>query len=128
MRLRGVSLLATVVALIATSCSTERHASPEQAVIVHFSYGSTDLHPLFNLEDRLEKAIIAARVGEFDGDEVAADGSDGSLYMYGPDADRLFETVKPILQSTHFMRGAKVVVRYGPPKDGTREVIVTIAP
>jgi len=57
----------------------------DHAVIVHFQYGSTDLSRLFVLEDELERAIAAAGAGEFDGNEVAADGSDGYLYMYGPD-------------------------------------------
>ena len=98
----------------------------EQAVIVHFSYGSTDLSRLFKLEDQLIEAIDMAGTGEFDGNEVAADGSDGYLYMYGPDADALFKTVKAILESTDFMKGATAILRYGPPEDGTREVDVKI--
>lgn len=100
----------------------------EQAVIVHFKYGSTDLTPLFNLERRLENAILKARAGEYDGNEVAIDGSEGYLYMYGPDADRLYEVVAPILTVEPFMEGAKVKKRYGPPQDGVREVTITIAP
>ena len=100
----------------------------EQAVIVQFNYGSKDLSRLFQLEDELEKAIGSAKVGVFDGDEVAVDGSDGSLYMYGPDADRLFGVIEPILKSSAFMRGARVTRRYGPPKDGVREVVTSIAP
>ncbi len=57
----------------------------EHAVIVHFLYGSTDLTTLFALEDRLETAISAASAGVLDGNEVNANGADGSLYMYGPD-------------------------------------------
>jgi hypothetical protein len=51
----------------------------DQAVIVHFAYGQTDLSPLFELEDQLGEAIEAAAAGEFDGNDVAADGSDGYL-------------------------------------------------
>ncbi len=79
----------------------------EHAVIVSFAYGgSTDLQPLFVLEEKLESGIAAARVGEYDGNEIAVDGSDGTLYMYGPDADKLFEVVRPILENSSFMRGA----------------------
>jgi hypothetical protein len=99
----------------------------EHAVLVHFAYGSTDLSRLFALEDRLEKAIAGAGVGELDGNEVAADGSEGSLYMYGFDADALFVVVRPILEATDFMRGARVQLRYGPPADGVREVEVVLA-
>ena len=94
----------------------------DHAVIVHFDYGSTNLQPLFQLEKRLETAIGEARAGELDGNEVATDGSDGYLYMYGPDADALFRAVRPVLEACPFMRGARVRVRYGPPADGVREV------
>jgi hypothetical protein len=94
----------------------------DHAVIVHFDYGSTDLKPLFDLEHRLEAAIAHAAAGEYDGNEVAADGSDGFLYMYGRDADVLFAAVRPVLEGCPFMRGARVRVRYGPPTDGVREV------
>ncbi len=107
--------------------SDDRNAAPEHAVIVHFQYGSTDLTRIFELEDLLESAIEASGAGEFDGNEVATDGSDGNLYMYGRDADQLFETVRPILESTDFMQGATVVLRYGPPKDGVREKKVILA-
>lgn len=102
--------------------------SAEHAVIVHFNYGSTDLQPLFALEEKLERTISSAGVGEFDGNEIATDGSDGYLYMYGPDADKLFETVRPALESATFMKGAVVKKRYGPPEDGVRESVVKIAP
>lgn len=96
-------------------------------MLVHFLYGSNDLSSLYSLEERLEEAIVRDGVGEFDGNEAATDGSEGTLYMYGPDADALFSTVRPILESTHFMRGARVQLRYGPPgEDGVYEVEVVL--
>lgn len=101
---------------------------PQQhAVLVHFRFDGSDLQPLYELEEKLTSAIEAQRAGEFDGDEVATDGShEATLYMYGPDADRLFEVVRPILEATPFMRGASVIKRYGPPADGTREFRVKL--
>ncbi len=99
----------------------------EHAVIVHFSYGSTDLQPIFDLGARLEAAIVDASAGEFDGNEVASDGSDGYLYMYGPDGDQLFAAVRPVLESCEFMHGAHVKVRYGPPADGVPEMEHVVA-
>jgi hypothetical protein len=58
------------------------------------------------VEDELIEAIESAEVGEFDGNEVAPGTGDARLYMYGADADRLFEAVKPVLESSSFMRGA----------------------
>lgn len=93
----------------------------EQALIVRFDYGSTNLGPLHSLEDKLREAIQTAGAGEYDGHEIAVDGSDGSLYMYGPDADGLFEVVQPMLEGTHFLKGAHVTMRYGPPREGVAE-------
>jgi len=98
----------------------------EHAVIIHFKYGHSDLDPLFALEERLEAEIAANSVGEYDGNEIAVDGSEGTLYMYGPDADRLFQTVHPILESVPFMKGAIARLRYGPPEEGVREKQITI--
>jgi hypothetical protein len=101
----------------------------EHAVIVNFSYGgSTDLGPIFALEERLTSDIAAAGAGEYDGNEVATDGSDGTLYMYGPDADALFSAVRPALEACDFMRGAVVRLRYGQPTDGVKEREVLLPP
>ena len=99
----------------------------EHAVIVPFDYGSRDLEPLFALEAKLEEAIAAGDAGEYDGNEVAASGSDGTLYMYGPDADALFAVVKPILASAVCIRNALATLRYGPPADDVRRVEVSLA-
>lgn len=101
-------------------------AGAEQAVIVSFQYGSTDLDRLFALERRLEAAIAKAGAGKYDGNEIATDGTDGRLYMYGPDADRLFAVVRPLLEAEAFMRGARVVVRYGTPSKDVRQVEVVL--
>lgn len=93
----------------------------EHAVIVRFQFGSTDLSPLYELEYELKSAIDAARAGEYDGHEIEADGSEGYLYMYGPDADHLFEAVRPTMQASSLLSGAVATVRYGPPDDESPE-------
>jgi hypothetical protein len=93
----------------------------EHAVIAHFKYAAHGLDALFEVEDQLEAAINAAGVGEFDGNEIAVDGSDGSLYMYGPDAEALFAVVYPILARAACLRSVRVTLRFGPPEDGVPE-------
>jgi len=63
------------------------------------------------LSDRLDAAIRAAGAGEFDGDEFG----DGvcTLYMYGPDADRLFDAISSELRGSPLTRGGSVTKRYG---------------
>jgi hypothetical protein len=104
--------------------------NPEHAVIVHFSYyqtnGHTDLQPIVELEEKLTKAISSSEVGDYDGNEVAVDGHDGFLYMYGHDGDKLFDVVRPILESASFTKDATVTVRYGPPKDGVKRIDIKL--
>lgn len=54
------------------------------------------------------------------------DYSDGFLYMYGPNAETLFKTVKPILGSENFMKGAVATLRFGPPGEDTSRIEVVI--
>ena len=99
----------------------KNNPEPEHAVIVTFHYGQPDTNELFDLSEKLETAIDRESVGEFDGHEIATDLSNGTIYMYGPDADCLYSTIEPILRTKTFMRGATVKLRYGPPEDGIRE-------
>jgi hypothetical protein len=99
---------------------------PEHAVIVRFEYGLPDLQPLFTLGDRLERALAAAGVGDYDGNEIAEDRSDGTLWMYGPDADAVFMIAAPILRAEAFLSDARVTLRYGPPENGVAERVVTL--
>jgi hypothetical protein len=105
--------------------ATEMHAS-EHAVIVHFSYGSTNLQYIYAMEDLLRAAISEAAAGEYDGKEVAADGSDGFFYMYGPDAETLFRAIEPVLAGSSFMRGATVTLWFGPRKRRTPKRVIQL--
>jgi len=98
----------------------------EHAVIVSFLYGLEDLDPLHRLEAELRKSIDKNSLGEYDGHEIALDYSDGTLYMYGFNAETLFKTVQPILEKAEFMKGANVKMRFGPPEDGVKEIEVKI--
>ena len=122
-------LIATALFGIAMSVSAAgvAPAHSEQAVLVHFDYGSRDWGPFFQFEERLERAIAASGTGEYDGNELAVDGSDGSLYMYGPDADKLFAVVKPLLESSPLLKHVVVTLRYGNVDDkNAREVRVRV--
>lgn len=99
----------------------------QQAVIIHFQYGLNDLAPLFALEEKLEASITFAQVGEFDGNEIAVDLHDAYLFMYGPDAEKIFQVILPVIQSVSFMNGASVKLRYGPSEDGVQERVIDIS-
>lgn len=98
----------------------------QHSVIITFNYGIEELDALFELEDKLRNAIELKQVGEYDGHEIAMDSSDGTLYMYGPNAEALFKCIKPILEETEFMRGAIAQLRFGPPSDDVKEIEIEL--
>ena len=93
----------------------------DHAVIAHLrlsdaGFGSeAEREAIFLLEDRLTTAIERARAGEFDGNEFG--GGECTLYMYGPDADRLYNAIVPVLQMSPLGRGGYAIKRYGDARD-----------
>jgi hypothetical protein len=74
--------------------------------------------------EALEDAVESQNVGEFDGDEFG--GGQCTLYMYGPSADRLFQAIQKPLLEFKGAPGGYIIKRYGPPKDGIREVRIDL--
>ena len=93
----------------------------EHAVIAHLPlvedpFGSErEREIIADLAGKLQRAINGHDVGEFDGEELG--GGRCVLYMYGPDADRLFDVVRPILKNASLGDGGFVIKRYGEAKD-----------
>ena len=85
----------------------------EHAVIVSFEYGSVDPSPLTALGEQLRALLGESGDGEYDGHEVAADGSDGAFFMYGPDADRILARVRPVLEASDHLSHLTARLRYG---------------
>jgi hypothetical protein len=86
----------------------------EHSVIIYFNYGLSELDALYDLDIELDRVIKKEKVGVYDYHEITMNDSDGSLYMYGANAENLFKAVKPILDKTEFIRGAVAVLRFGP--------------
>lgn len=93
----------------------------EQAVIIHLpmrgkQFGEpTDREAVLALEDELEKLLSDGTVGELDGDEFG--GNKCVLFMYGPDADRLFALIEPLLKATPIASSGYAIKRYGAADD-----------
>lgn len=94
----------------------------EQAVIIEFNYGLEEDEPFYDLSEKLRTIVEESGLGEYDGHEIAMNNSDGSFYLYGPDAKKLYEVVKEIIEKIPFMAGAIIRLRLGPPRDGVKEV------
>ena len=97
-----------------------------QSVIIYFDYGLEEMDEIYELGDKLRHILEENNLGEYDGHEVAMDNSDGSLYLYGPNAESLFIAIKPTLEKVEFLIGAKAVLRFGSYEDDAPEIIVEI--
>ena len=102
---------------------------PEHAFIVTLKLSDEEFGTeaertkIHELTDKIDEAIIEAKVGEFDGDEFG----DGKclLYMYGPDANALYLAVDSVLRESPLSKGAVGVKRFGEPDDeNAKEEIV----
>jgi|ERR1041384_3143776 hypothetical protein len=101
-------------------------AAAMQAVVVQFNFPSGNLDRIFELEDQLAKTVEGASVGELDGNEIAVDGRDNLFYMYGPDADKVYAAIEPVLLSWDLLSEARVLLRYGPPGLETRQKTIVL--
>ena len=96
------------------SKNSAKNAPPEQEVEVLFEYGSTNFQYVYALGDQIQLAINEAKVGEYDGHALPADGSEGRYFVYGPDAEAIFKVMEPVLAASPLMSGATVTLHYGP--------------
>src|ERR1700692_4596132 len=90
-----------------------KNGSFAQEVEVYFAYVSTNFQYVYALGDQIQLAIVEAKVGEYDGHAIPADGSDGRYFIYGPDAEAIFKVIAPVLEASPLMRGATVTLHYG---------------
>ncbi len=126
---------AIVITAIATGCgggnaSNDESRTGEHAVIVYLkpAGNEVDFAGLNELEDQLTAAIDNAEAGEYDGNEIALDGSEIILYAYGRNADALYSAMEPTLLASNPGPGSYAIKRYGEADDpNAREVRVELA-
>lgn len=98
---------------------------PQEAVLVHLN--GTDLPDSVyqecdtaTIEDMLIEIIERDGLGEFDGNETGP--TETTLFMYAPDAERLFAGIESTLRAYPLCHGARVVIRRGGPGAEQREI------
>jgi hypothetical protein len=125
MSLRRLSIALTLT-LCLWACTTIGAKPEEQAVIVHVPLSDAkwgtkaDFDHFTAVEDELQAAIAKAKCGEYDGNEIGQ--GEFVFFMYGPDADRLFSIVGPILRRDERVRAGFAILRYGPPDAKSRRI------
>ena len=95
--------------------------SEQQSVIIwFFHYEFEELDELIDLQERLGRLVEDNGLGRCDGNEIACEGTDGSLWFYGPSAEKIFAAIKPTLQEIDWMRGAVATLSFGSSKNAKR--------
>lgn len=100
----------------------------EHAVLVYLKLSNDEFgefeerESVFRLEDEIEPRFQSGAVGEYDGHEFGQGFA--TLYMYGPDADALFEVIAEILKRHDSRPGSYAIKRYG--DVGAREERITL--
>jgi hypothetical protein len=124
-------LLVVLLAVVAIRLYTAPHAAvaaEEQAVILKLKLASGPMgneeerKRITELEDQLANAIKQSSSGDFDGDEYGEGYC--TIYMYGPNAERLFASVQPKLKGFRAASGSYVIKRYGKP--GSKQDRITL--
>ncbi len=117
--------------LPAATATPPAQGPPQQSVTAHLRLskgkfgGSGDVEACQRLETELEEAIVGAQVGEMDGNEIGE--GECTLFMFGPDADKLFAAIEARLRASRMSKGGSVVKSYGAPDDpSAREVRIKL--
>ena len=63
--------------------------------------------------DKLAEVILKSGAGVFDGDEFG--NGECGLFMYGPNADQLFNVMESLLRGWKPLAGGYAIKRYGAP-------------
>lgn len=84
-----------------------------EMVIVQFFYGIEDIGELHQLEQALNDLISESGVGEYKGHEISLDFGDGYLFLLGPNAEKIYACIKPLLESYYFMDKSIATLRTG---------------
>lgn len=103
-----------------------RAGSQEQALLLRLRLPECqagDETPIIvALEEAIESALREHRSGELEGHDLR----DGvwTLYLYGPDAERIFESVEELLRSARLDPSSHAILRFG--ARGAREERISL--
>jgi len=78
-------------------------------------------YDVVTLEDQLIWAVAEQELGSYDGNEFGPDAV--ALFLDGPDPERLYAGIKPVLEQYPLCRNARVFIRAG---SGVREERISL--
>jgi hypothetical protein len=94
-------------------------AQETHEVVIKFNYQTEDFDYLDELQDNIERAVSYHGVGTYDSYELDEDNSRALFFLTAHDPEVLFRNLKPVLQESPILRGAKIDVEMGRDADGS---------
>jgi hypothetical protein len=125
-----VAVVSAVLVLAGCGGGSDNGNRAGEAVSVHLSSVLTSDDALA-LEKRLDAKIAEDAVGAYDNTRWYStdDGGAAELLAYGPDADALWDAMKPIIQDSDPKPGSYAIKIYGDALDpSAKQVRVDLAP
>jgi len=91
----------------------------EQALIIDILKREVDVTPdaIETMIPEFDRVFQQKGLGEFDGEEIAVDGSHARLYFYGPDADAILVRLSDALKTNLSQYSVAAYLRYGDVND-----------
>lgn len=126
----AVTMMLTTAACAGSPTATDPSASTqpqaEHAVIIRIPApkDESDQIGLGQIEDPLIAALERSGAGEWDGHGTDLTTGESEIFLYGPDADRLYAAIEPALRDMPLPPGSYAVKQYGEP--GARETRVEL--
>ncbi|CAM3862859.1 hypothetical protein MUGA111182_13910 [Mucilaginibacter galii] len=91
-------------------------------VTIRFNYKTEDFDYLDKLQDGIERGVTYHKVGVYDTYELDEANNQAIFFLSTHDPEVLFRNLKPILEESPILKGAKIDVEMGRAEDGTRIV------
>lgn len=88
-------------------------------VVIKFNYKVEDFDYLDELQDGIERVVTYHQVGEYDTYELDEENNRAIFFLSAHDPEILFRNIKPILQESPILKGAKIDVEMGKAADGS---------
>ena len=97
-----------------------------QSIVVYFEGWINSLEPVHRLSEQFRELLSEDEKADFDGHEIAMDGSHGTLYFYCNDSKELWDIIKPILQSADLLKCTQAVLRLGRLEEHAEQIIIDL--
>jgi hypothetical protein len=88
-------------------------------VVIKFNYKIEDFDYLDKLQDDIERVVTYHNVGVYDSYELEESTNRAFFFLTASDPELLVKNLKPVLQESPILNGAKIDIEMGRSEDGS---------